>query len=119
MFSIFSNNQGCGYILSSAEELKTFEAKVERKAFQVGGSWLEPDQETTLDGHLSRPVRYLGAISKENNPIELIFFLGSTKSLFEEKHYFQCIFLVSSSRIFELFSPTAGRDFNFIKGIWK
>lgn len=109
-FVIFSDKQGCGYIEESKESLNISKIPV-----NICGQSINPGDKTNLSGYLSRDIEYMGI--KDDN--EMIFYLGSIGDLFSTAHYFQAIFRITETRIFEMFSHISGRDFYFIKGEWK
>ncbi len=106
--AIFSDNCGQGLIITGGDEDWRKEEVV------LGNCKLVPGGATTLDGYFSRPVIYCG-IRKES---ELVFFLGSVQDLFPASYY-ETMNILSPVRFFRMFSPNAGRDFNFVGGIWK
>ena len=87
----------------------------------VGRSILKSGEMTDFDGFFNAgECEYVGYLSKpEKSPTKvLLFYLGDNADLFEHKHYFQVIQLISEKRIFIMFHDAAGRDFNFIKDKW-
>lgn len=107
---IFSGNMGQGIILKNNERLE-FEAIT----VKVAGQLVVPNEKTTLSGYFTKPLMYCGLL-KDNM---LVFYLGEEVSLFETVRYYQTIHLIAETRLFSMFSYIAGRDFNFIKGVWK
>lgn len=113
-FCYFSDAQGSGYIEDSAEALP-----VKPVGFSIAGHRIEPGQLTDLVGFFCRPLKYLGIFGKVKEiGSQLIFYMGSDEALFP-RHYFQAIFWISETRIYEQFKPSAGRDFHFVGGVWK
>lgn len=111
-FTIFSRQQGCGYIYHDYQKMTD---QIVPIPVEIAGETLHPDTDTTLLDFFSRPVLFLGV--KDGN--EAIFHIGSEKDLFQEKHYFEVVFIITPTRIFQLYAPGSGRDFNFINQKWK
>lgn len=113
-FCYFSGAQGSGYIEDSPDALA-----VNKVPFCVVKHKIEPGQLTDLVGFFCRPLKYLGIFGEVKRiGSQLIFYMGSDEGLFQ-RHYFQAVFLISRTRIYEHFSPKKGRDFNFVGGVWK
>lgn len=108
----FSYGQGCGYIEPVPDNI---ERAIRRVPVTLAGATIQPGEQTTLQNHFCRPLQYLGM--KDTN--EMVFFIGQDADLFEGRYYYQSVFKIQEDRIFEMFSPKAGRDFYFVKGEWK
>jgi hypothetical protein len=111
-FTIFSNNQGCGYIHFDRDIIKS-ELKV--IPISVCHKTLYPSDFTDLLGHFCRELEYLGMLGEN----EMIFRIGEIADLFRTSYLYQAVFRIDEERIFEMFSPGAGRDFLFKNGKWK
>jgi hypothetical protein len=111
-YVVFSNAQGMGYIFDSPDKM---EALINPVPVTLNNKVINHGDFTTLDDYLIRPIKYIGMISEQ----EMVFFIGSVQNLFETKYYYQAIMKVDENRIFEMFSPTAGRDHLFVAGKWK
>lgn len=111
-FAVFWNNQGAGYIHKSNEIIYD---EIKQVPVTIAGVKINPGEETTLSDHFCRPLKYLGMLDDN----EMIFLMGTTGDLFETNYYYQSVHRIADDRIFEMFSPLAGRDFNFINGKWK
>jgi hypothetical protein len=111
-FTIFSKLQGSGYIHFDRDVIKS-----ELKSIHVSicNKTIHPGDFTDLSGHFCRGLEYLGLIGEN----EMIFKIGEISDLFRTSFYYQAVFRIAEERIFEIFSPGAGRDFLFINGIWK
>lgn len=109
-YTIFSKNQGGGYI--SKDEIIDYRFKKIVVSFEFGT--IQPLIETNLGGFFCRKLTYLGCDNKE-----LLFHIGTEKNLFETTVYYQSVYKISDTRIFLMYSNIAGRDYNFINGIWK
>jgi len=88
-----------------------------KQSVTVVDTVIEPDTMTDLLGHWRCPIRYVGMIL----PNTLVFYLGDQGgSLFEpRKSAYQCIHLITPTRLFLMFTFKSGRDWNWIKGKWK
>jgi len=106
--TLFSDNQGMGYIFDNDYEILQY---INPVTVTVGTETLNPGNFTTLDKYLLHEVKYLGIV--EDNG--MILYYGSSDGL----HYYGLIFLLTKHRIFEMFSPRGGRDHNFKNGVWK
>jgi hypothetical protein len=107
----FSNSQGEGLISNTKDisiERNSQETHLGNNTFNVGCS-------ITLDGFFSFPHEFVGRI-KGN---ELVFYCGFEFDLFEERHFFKVINYITPKRIFVMYTPQSGRDYNFVNGIWK
>jgi len=113
-FVLFSNKQGSGYFSLLDNEIDNEINKVD---ISINNQKIKVGEFINLDNFFCRDLQYLG-INKKNNS-EMIFFIGATNNLFEEVYYYQSIFKISESRIFELTGQGSGRDYNFIGGKWK
>jgi hypothetical protein len=111
-WALFSKNQGSGYISGSQFEM---EAVIKKIPETVNLEVIQPGMKTSLSGFFCRQLEYIGKIGKG----ELIFYIGNQHDLFLERHYYQSIFKISETRIFEITNPAGGRDYNFIGGKWK
>lgn len=100
-----------GYICNSMDEMTD---NVSSEPVTVNDKTIAPGDMTTLNGHFCRPLKYIG---KQGS--EIIFLIGSDGDLFTKRVYFQSVALIANDRIFEMYSPGAGRDFLFINGKWK
>jgi hypothetical protein len=111
-FTLFSNTQGSGYIHDNPNDILT---ELNPVPVTINGKEITPGASTTLDNHFCRPLQYLGLLGFN----EMIFKIGDESDLFEGKHYYQSVFWIDEDKIFEMFSPNAGRDFLFVNGMWK
>lgn len=105
---VYGDNQGSGYIHNERFELDKY---IEKKSVTINGCEIKVGEKTTLNNHFANPLEYLGMIGKN----EMVFFIGAADGLY----FFQSIFKIQEDRIFEMFSPIAGRDFYYVNGIWK
>lgn len=106
----FANGQGCGWITGAKDAVKA-----EPVAVELLGKNIDPGQFTDMNAHFGRPLEYLGTLGGT----EMIFYIGEVDDMFMPLHYFQSVWRIGSSRIFESFAPMSGRDFHFIGGVWK
>jgi hypothetical protein len=115
MERVYFSGNGFGYMGSDLDSLK-----VRKEAVTVNGELLEPDGMTTLSDFFNRPLRFLGLDDSEDfkDTHIMLFYMGSNKSLFET-HYVECICWIAENRIFIKNGERFGRDYNFVKGIWK
>jgi hypothetical protein len=111
-YTLFSLDQGAGYIHTSREEILKEKRPVD---VTVNGEIINPGDKTNLSGHFALQMEYCGLLGEN----EMIFFIGTMNDLFETKYYYQSVHLISDTRIFEMFNTLGGRDFNFINGKWK
>jgi len=109
---IFSNKQGHGYIYPDCYKINEGLREVESV---VLGTTIHPGQYTDLSGFFSRTCQYLGLFGKN----EMIFYLGNDFNQFFERWYYQSVYLISETRLFEILNHKGGRDFNYINGVWK
>lgn len=112
--AVFGGMNGSGWITTEPE---SFENNLQKVSAVVAGKWIDPGDLSDLNGHLAKPFRYAGAYTLD--PFEMIFYLAEDGDLFENKHYYLSVYLISQTRLYEQFSPNAGRDFNWINGKWK
>lgn len=116
-FTIFSDNQGAGYIHEDPNEINT---ELVTESVSINGKKIVPGDYTTLNGHFSRPVIYIGyLLDGLQSSVEMIFKIGTGNNLFATKHYYQSIYRISDTRIFEMYSHISGRDFIFKGGKWR
>lgn len=108
---IFSNTQGSGYISTT----EIFDDPLSYLPVVIVDEILVPGVYTDVRGYFSRDLKYIGL--KGDN--ELIFYIGSSRSLFEIKHYWQSLWLISPERLYQVFGHGSGRDFNWIRGEWR
>ncbi|MHC1707508.1 MAG: hypothetical protein AB9842_08300 [Bacteroidales bacterium] len=114
--ALFSNKNGSGYIADNPDEIMYAIGLETCQGVTINGKWICPGSFITLDDFFCRPLLFMGL--KGDN--ELIFYIGKEEvDLFGEKYYYQSIFKIDESRIFEMFSPNAGSDFYFKNGKWK
>lgn len=111
-FTIFSRKQGCGYIFNNTTDIDKHLQKV---PVTIAGTTLQPGEFTDMLGYFCRELEYMGMM----NGNEMIFHIFSVADMFDQKHYYQCIFKIAEDRIFEMFAPGSGRDHYYIKGKWK
>jgi len=111
-YSYYSNKQGSGWVADKYKNMKTA-----RQKLKLAGVEYVPGKSYDMNGHFARPLRYLGVRENADFPImkEMVFHIGQIGDL----HFFQSIYWVSETRIYEHFTPQAGRDFNFKGGKWK
>lgn len=112
--TIYSHGQGMGYI-SSTSALPGGFIRDRGEAVSFAPGTITPGTDTDLFGFFAKPMRYLGI----HGDREMIFYIGSTADLFEEKHYWQGMIYCSDTRIFSMYSHNAGRDWNYVNGKWK
>lgn len=110
--TIFSHCQGMGYVFDNETDINQFISPI---SITVGTETLTPGCMTDLDNYLIKKVQYLGLVDNTG----MVFFYGTTNSLFESKSYYGLIYRVTETRIFEMFSFKGGTDHNFINGKWK
>jgi hypothetical protein len=127
-FTLFSKNQGCGYISKDYYFVNDVTIKHETPIV-LGRQELIPGNSFDLDGFFSRPLLYLGKhVSatanqkgqyeiplKEKLSDELIFYIGED----DGNHYFQAVFKITDTRFFMLYGKGSGRDYNFKNNKWK
>ena len=111
-FVIYGDKQGCGYI--TTDEGRIMQG-IRKQEVTVAGEKLIPGELTDLRGYFIRKMPYLGMLGSN----EMVFYMGSYPTLFETKHYYQCVFRIAEDRIFEMFGPEFGRDHYYVKGRWK
>jgi len=110
-FSLFSNKQGSGYIFENDTDILKYTIPA---TVVVGTETINPGDMTALDNYLTGKVKYIGLVNERG----MIFYYGKDNNLFP-KYYYGLIFLMTSTRIFEMYGPNFGRDHNFINGKWK
>lgn len=109
---IYNDKLGMGYILPDTVDINCF---IEQKPVEIGDQTIQPNSETTLLGYFDiKPAKYIGMLGNE-----MIFHLGGTEDLFENKQYYLSLIKVTDIRIFSMFSHKAGRDFNLVNNKWK
>ena len=111
---LFSTNEGEGIITEGDEVPTALPLTV-----KVVDEQLTPGTMTTLKDFFNRPLEYLGTDAEYPQHKKMIFHIGTDESSLFPKRYYKVISLVSPKRLFIMFRPHAGRDFNFIKGQWK
>jgi hypothetical protein len=111
-FTIFSNNQGSGYIHFDPDVIKS-ELKI--NPVSICHKTINPGDFTDLFGHFCRQLEYLGMFGEN----EMIFRICEITDLFRTSYVYQAGFRIDEDRIFEMFSPGSGRDFLFKNGKWK
>jgi hypothetical protein len=113
-YTVYSNNQGCGYISNNGTDIIDFVSQVD---VTINNKMIKPGELTDLDGYFLHPIKYMG-IKKESDSIEMIFEMGHVTDLFGSMYYYQLVFKIDENRIFEMFSWQAGRDHFFKNGKW-
>lgn len=115
---LFGDHEGAGYRSENFDEVDCLTVKT---PVIIGGQTITPNTLTDLVGFFKRKIKYVGLMIGSNEAApEMIFYMGTGKAdLFGQNHYFQSIFKISETRIFQMFTDIAGRDFNLIKGEWK
>lgn len=108
-WAYFAHSQASGYIGDSADAVRTH-----KQSIRIAGITIDPGMITDLVGFFCRPLKYLGTRGKNR----MVFYIGAGDGIFPE-HYFQSVLWLSETRIYEQFKPNAGRDFNFVNGVWK
>ena len=111
-YTVFSRGEGCGYIHDNPDDIRK---ELMLEPVTINGTVINHGTLSTLDDYFCRPLLYLGLLPDN----EMIFKIGETSSLFEQKHYYQSVFKIDENRIFEMFSWISGRDHIFIGGAWK
>ena len=96
-WTVFSCGQGSGYIFNNEESIKE---GLNESSVTINGVIINPGEETTLNDHFCRPLRYLGIKDEK----EMIFYIGCQRSLFDGEYYYQSVIRVDENRIFELFA---------------
>jgi len=115
----YSNSGGMGIILNHSEFIRKhvfFEQS--RIEYPDGSLFLIPGVESNLWGFWNVPMEYVGTL-KSTSKNCLVFYAGEESTIFETKHYFYCVYLISPSRIFIKYNESSGRDYNYINGKWK
>lgn len=107
----YSGNQGEGFTCNPDETL----GLEDRGDFKLGNEVLTLLKETTLEGFFDFPHRFEGFNCKTG----MVFFCGYENDLFGGTRYFKVIHLLTPKRIFVMYTPKSGRDYNFINGVWK
>jgi hypothetical protein len=113
---LFSSNGGLGIILQNENEADF----IEPKEISLAGCRLIPDQLTDLNGMFLRPIRYAG-VQKNPKPegsVVMCFHTGDHRNLFGTESYYYCFYKISEDKIFTMYSPISGRDYNWINGQW-
>ena len=112
-FVIFNKNNGSGIISDKGEKLPLL-----LNEFKLGNEILIPGQETTMEGWMTRPCKFMGQLNQEG-PANLVFYLGCVEDIFGAKDYYEVFWWLSETRIFKLFTYNSGRDYNYKNGEWK
>lgn len=79
---------------------------------------LHPGAMTTMGNLFKRPIEFLGLLKDRESKV-MLFKFAHEKSLFDERIYCDCYFLISETKLFKKFNELWGRDFNYINGVWK
>lgn len=108
---IFSDRQGSGYTCTNDQEINSIAQKL---SIQVNSQTINPGEQTTLNGFFCRPLEYIG-----RNETEAIFCMGNTEDLFNQVWYYQSVYIIADKRIYLIYGPNFGRDYNLINGRWK
>lgn len=104
-----------GYVTNSADTEKEF-PQLENLPMEFIGEVLYVGKMTDLCGFFAKPMIYLGVIDGN----EMLFYNGAGgATLFGQKHFWQSMIRLSKTRIFSMYSPRAGRDWNYVNGEWK
>lgn len=127
---IFSDKQGGGYITDTPE---IFEHRLKMNSIVIDGQVINPGDRTDLKGFFCKPFLYVGyneetqgSIFRLNesiwqngklipDPLSTDLRLDFDNYLF----YYQEVFVITETRIFLIYKPNGGRDWNLIKGRWK
>lgn len=109
----FGFNIGQGFILSNKEDELKY---VDTNNVIVAGELIKPNYMTSLSGFFNIPIQFVGTLKDEKNL--MCFYLGSESDLFGEKHYYDCYYLITNTRIFKKYTEDSGRDFNFKNKVW-
>ena len=107
-FTIFTHHGGMGYI-SNTKKIQT-----KKESLFVGGTETKVGEKTNLFGFFNKPIEYVGIYDELS-----LFYLGSKKNIFENKHYFQAIYILSDDSIYSMYGHNCGRDFWLKNGVWK
>lgn len=110
-YSLFSNKQGSGYIFDNETDILKF---IQPCTVAIGTEMINPGDMTNLDNYLTQKVKYLGMVNGNG----MILHYGTDRNLFP-KSYYGLIWIMSKTRIFEMFSHRSGTDHNFVNGKWK
>ena len=110
-YSLFANKQGSGYIFDNETDILNF---IHPCTVTLGTEMINPGDLTSLDNYLLKKVKYLGMVNGNG----MILYYGADKNLFP-KHYYGLIWIISKTRIFEMYSAQAGTDHIFVNGKWK
>lgn len=108
---IYGDKQGYGYISDNPE----IDLPLIMQPVTVVDEIIQPGAMTDVKGYFCRPLLFVGLVDKT----ELLFYIGKTGDLFETKHYWQSLWVVSPTRLYHIFGPGFGRDFNWVNGKWK
>jgi hypothetical protein len=111
---IYSNKGGLGIILNATENEADF---IMPKTFSIVNETLNPNDNTTLFGLFTEPVRYCGVLKEKENC--MVFYLGRDGDLFTSKKYYSCFYHISPTRLANKYSEGTCRDLNWINGKWK
>lgn len=107
---MYSNNGGEGLILTGNQR-----PDIRKESITVAGTTLVPGETSDLAGYFSCPLLFCGIMNKNS----LVFLIGFESDLFTDTFYYQVINRISETRLFSMFTPNAGRDFNYINKKWK
>lgn len=110
-YSLFANKQGSGYIFDNETDILKF---IHPCTITLGTETINPGDLTSLDNYLIKKVKYLGTVNGNG----MILYYGADSNLFP-KYYYGLIWIISKTRIFEMYSAQAGTDHIFVNGKWK
>lgn len=105
----FADTQGEGLVLENGEYFE------DRGEINVGTETLTIGKSTTLDGFFDFPHEFRGF----NGDRGMVFWVGFENDLFGGVHYYKVIHFIKPTRLFVLYKPGSGRDWNFVNGEWK
>lgn len=108
---IYSDKQGSGVVCSNSKEIYSL---AQKKPIRINGTTYNPGDFTNLDNFFCRQLEYIG-----RNENEAFFLMGTNNDLFNEKWYYQSIYVISETRIFLMYAPNSGSDYNYVKTRWK
>jgi hypothetical protein len=107
---IYSNKMGEGIILEDYTPLI-----IDPKNVPVASTILIANTYSSMCGYFKHDLLFCGVINKKT----LVFFIGEEINGSTKKRFYQIIHLITETRLFSMFSHLAGRDFNFVNGVWK
>jgi hypothetical protein len=106
------HERGYGLCIKT-DEPQNFENSLEKNTLQIGRTLLEAGKMYDLDNFFSKKIKYCGMRNGY-----MVFYLGTTKNLFDSLSYYELIFYSTPTRFFCHYTTQGGRDHNFINGFW-